>query len=431
MSDPYPIRPVSPEEFDAFHVVNEESFLGRAPSERRRAALLRQIEFDRVLVAFDAELPVGVTGDWPLRLSLPGGMAAAAGVTLVGVLPSHRRRGIVSSLMRRQLAEIRERGDAIAVLWASEAPIYGRYGYGVATWQTAYRFRRGEGVLQSSASSPASGASPGLRLRLAAAAAVRGELDKVYQTVLPGQPGMFARDDAWWDRVLGANDEPGGGGGDLLRCVLAEDDGGPRGYAIYTGNLAWDDETFLAAGSLHVKELVAADPAAAGLLWGDMLSRDLVAEITASLRPVDDPLIHMLADPRRARRTVGDGLWVRLTDVPAALALRRYAAPVDVVIEVTDGVLPGNAGRWRLVAGGSSGASGSSSAGGFAGTCGPADGGADLVLDVGVLGAAYLGGTRLGELARAGLVTERRAGAVAALSVAMSWEPGPWCPLIF
>jgi predicted acetyltransferase len=175
---------------------------------------------------------------------------------------------------------------------------------------------------------------------------------------------------------------------------------------------------------------VAADgPAAAAAIWADLLSRDLVTTVTVAQRPPDDPLPHMLADPRRARRRVSDALWIRLTDVRRALALRRYACPADLVIEVTDDLLPGNTGRWRLVTSGS--APGPDGAPGFGASCEPATGPADLVLDVATLGAAYLGGTPLGELAGAGLVTERRPGAVAALSAAMSWDPAPWCPLIF
>lgn len=253
---------------------------------------------------------------------------------------------------------------------------------------------------------------------------MRAEMGKVYQAVLPGRPGMHARDADWWDRLLRTGDDAGES--EPLRCVLAEDDSGPRGYAVYTARLGWDDETFLADGSLNVRELVAADPAAAATLWGDLLSRDLIAEFIASLRPVDDPVIHQLTDPRVARRRVGDGLWLRLTDLPKALGLRRYACPVDVVIEVTDPLLPGNSGRWRLATG-----PGSGGGPGFGATCEAASGAADLALDVGTLGAAYLGGTRLGTLAGAGLVSEHRAGAVAALSAALGWDPAPWCPQIF
>jgi predicted acetyltransferase len=431
MADSYPIRPISPDEFDAYHAVDEQAFLGGPPNERQRAAIMRHLEFDRTLSAFDGGIPVGNTASWGFDLCLPGAMGPAAGVTLVAVTPTHRRRGIMSSLMRRQLADLRERGEAIAILWASEAELYGRFGYGPATWQESFCFRRGDGTLRpdtaqlvAAAVSADGGGAGGLRLRIVEPETARAELGKVYQAVLPGRPGMYARDDpAWWDRLLRTHDTITSET-ETVRCVLAEDDSGPRGYAVYTARLLWEGGTGLSNGSLNVSELVAADPPATALLWGDLLSRDLISEYTAAQRPVDDPLIHLLADSRRARRRVSDALWVRLTDLPKALGLRRYAAPVNVVIEVTDALLPQNSGRWRLVAeGGSDGA----------GTCSPAGDGdaADLTVSVAALGAAYLGGTRLAPLAAAGQVREHRPGAVGALSAALSWDPAPWCPQIF
>jgi predicted acetyltransferase len=423
MADPYPIRPAAPEEFDAFYAVDMHAFHGRLMTDKRRAEVMRLFEFDRSLAAFDGDAPVGIAGIYSLRMCLPGAIAPAAGVTFIAVLPTHRRRGILSSLIRRQFADIGDRGEAIAVLWASEAGIYGRYGYGTASWHATFSFGRGDGQLGRHA--PAAG--PGLRLRLAAPESVRAELAKVYDTALPTTPGMFARDEAWWNRVLATADE-GQADSDPLRCLLAEDDDGPRGYAIYSGTSRWDGETFLADSSMNIREMLGTDPAATAAIWSDLLSRDLTTGFTAELRPADDPVLYMLADPRRARPRVSDGLWVRLIDVPRALALRRYACPADVVVEVSDALLPANAGRWRL---GASARSGAAGAPGFAARCEATTAPADISLDVSALGAAYLGGTRLGALGGAGLVTEHRPGAVAALSAAMSWDPAPWCPVIF
>jgi predicted acetyltransferase len=176
---------------------------------------------------------------------------------------------------------------------------------------------------------------------------------------------------------------------------------------------------------LEVHEAVTSDPAAAALLWADLFSRDLTNEFHARLRPTDDPLLYLLADPRRLRPLVIDGLWVRLVDVGAAMAQRHYACPVDVVIEVTDDLCPQNAGRWRLTA------AAAAAPAGFRATCERTTDPADVLLPVSSLGAAYLGGTRLGALAGAGLVTEASSGSLAVLSTAMSWEPAPWCPMIF
>jgi predicted acetyltransferase len=265
-------------------------------------------------------------------------------------------------------------------------------------------------------------ADPGLRLRGAEPQSARAEMAKVYDQALAERPGLFARSDPWWDRVISDDAEPGSGT-PPLRCLLAEDDSGPRGYALFTAQARWED--FLPAGVLEVREAVTTDPAAMRALWADLLSRDLISEFHLWMRPVDDPLLHLLANGRAARPQVSDGLWVRLVDVGRALAQRGYACPVDQVVEVSDELCPQNQGRWRLTA-----ASPGSPAG-FTGTCEKTTAPADVRLPVQALGAAYLGGTRLGPLAAAGLVTEVTRGSVAALSAAMSWDPAPWCPLIF
>ena len=135
-------------------------------------------------------------------------------------------------------------------------------------------------------------------------------------------------------------------GASPLHCLLAEDASGPRGYALYSGVDTWTG--FLPENVLTVRELMAVDPAASATLWADLLSRDLTSEFRVPRRPVDDPLLYQLADPRRARPQLNDGLWVRIIDVPGALAGRKYSSPVDMVIEVRDEILPSNAGRWRL-----------------------------------------------------------------------------------
>jgi predicted acetyltransferase len=422
MADPYPIRPFGPDEFNATYVVDEHAFLGRPMSDKRREAYLRQFEFDRSLAAYDGSTPVGVTSIYSLRMCLPGTMAPVAGVTYVAVLPTYRRQGILSSLMRRQLTDISEGDEAVAALWASEPGIYGRYGYGVASWGTSFKFARGEGVLGRQA--PA--VEPGLRLRLADPESSRDELGKLFDQVLPTRPGMYARDELWWDRALGTNNETGPDA-DPVRCLLAEDDNGIRGYAIYTPTQRWDEATLLPDSVLHVSEMVTVDPAATAAIWRDLLSRDLANEFTALLRPVDDPLILMVSDLRRARRTLADGLWIRLVDVPRALAQRRYSAPVDVVIEVSDDILPRNAARWRLRTELESG----DQPQGLTASCEATSAAADVSLDIAALGAAYLGGTRLSALALAGQVTEHRPGTLARLSAALSWDPLPWCPMIF
>jgi predicted acetyltransferase len=436
MADQYVIRPISDDEYAAFRRVHDHSFnSGPAPA-ARWPRLRRQFEAERSLAAFDPALPdgfglVGTTGVYSFQMAVPGAVFPVAGVTAVSVLPTHRRRGILRSLMNRQISDIAARGEEpIAALWASETPLYGRYGYGRASSHASFRFGRGEGAL--SALAPV---SPELTLRLVSPSDVAGDLAKVYDTVLSGQPGFFTRNDDWWERVL---DDPAEerGGASPLRCLLAADGGGVRGYAVYRSTPRWEEDTVLPDGVISVWELIAADPAAGAALWRDLLSRDLIGSVTADLRPADDPLLYQLYDSRRARVRVVDNLWVRIIDLPGALARRAYAAPVEVVLEVSDGLLAGNAGRWLLRAG-VAGVEGVAGGGGVAGVAGGAaecvrtDRAADIALDVRELGAVYLGGTRLAALAAAGLVEELRPGAVGALSTAMSWDPAPWCPRIF
>ncbi len=389
----------------------------------------RQFEADRSLAAFDSGLPagldlVGTTGVYSLLMVVPGAVLPAAGVSMVAVLPTHRRRGTLRSLMRRQLADIAARAhEPIAALWASETPLYGRYGYGRASSHAFFRFRRGEGAF--SATAPV---DPALTLRLAEPGEVVGDLAKVYAAVAARQPGFFERDNEWWERVLDDPEEERHGASPL-RCLLAADEGGVRGYALYRTVARWEEGTVLPDSALTVWELMNVDPAAGAALWRNLLSRDLVTEITADLRPADDPLLYQLLDSRRARLQLSDNLWVRIIDLPAALTRRAYAGPVDVVLEVTDELLPANAGRWRLRAAGADGADGADGDG--AASCTRTDNPADIALDVRELGAAYLGGTRLGAVAAAGLVTELRPGTLGRLSVAMTWDPNPWCPRIF
>jgi predicted acetyltransferase len=411
MTSPYLIRTIAEDEYDAFESVTDHAFVLPPPSGKQRADEMLRLEFDRCIAAFDGADQVGAATAFSFRLSVPGGLVPAAGVSWVSVLPTYRRRGIMDGLMRYQLRDISERGEPIAALLPTETPLYGRYGYGMATRHAAFTIRRGEGALAKDAPF-----DPAIQLRIAPPPDVRREMAQVYETVLRFRPGVPARTDIWWDRVT----RDPGGGSTPLSCLLAEDTAGPRGYALYAGDNRWEDEDSLHDCTLKIRELMATDPAASAAMWRDLLSRDLVTEVRVRRRPADDPLLFQLADSRRVRARVADGLWVRLIDVPAALAARRYPCALDTVIEVRDELLPGNDGRWRLQAADSGTAN-----------CERTAAEPDVSLGVRELGATYLGGIRLGSLATAGLVTEQRAGTLARLSAAMSWDPSPWCPMAF
>jgi predicted acetyltransferase len=415
MSASYPIRPITPDEFEAFGEVPGQAFLAEWPAEARE--IERQVtEFDRTIAAFDGAQIVGTAGAYTFRLTVPGGAADAAGISSVSVLPSHRRRGILTDMMRHLIMDARQRGEAMAILFASESGIYGRFGFGVATWQQRIRIARGDGRLAVGAAVPEF-KEP--RLRFTGPAEARSDLQRVFDAALPGRPGTLARNRAWWDVLL--SDPPTSRDGmSPLRCVVAEDDAGPRGYTLYRTQPSWTDG--LADGTLRLRELIALDPAAEAALWGDLFSRDLVGQVIAPSRPVDDPLLAMLADPRRAQPLVSDALWVRLIDLAAAMVQRRYACAVDIVLDVVDPSLPDNAGRWRLTSGGPDDGSP---------RCERSTAPADLLVAAQALGAGYLGGASFGQLAAAGYVSELTPGALKRLAAATSWDPRPWCSMMF
>ncbi len=194
------------------------------------------LEFDRTAAAFDGARMVGFGSSYSFSLTVPGASAPAAGISNVSVLPSYRRRGILTAMMRHLLADALDRGEALAILFASESAIYSRYGFGLASWHQRFTIARGDGVLRTGGAAPD---TAGLQLRSAEPEQVRSELGHIYATALPGRPGSVARDDRWWQAVLA--DPPAlRDGMSPLRCLLAEDSGGPSGYALYRTKPSWE-----------------------------------------------------------------------------------------------------------------------------------------------------------------------------------------------
>ncbi|GAA3825197.1 GNAT family N-acetyltransferase [Sphaerisporangium flaviroseum] len=405
------IRPIKESEWPQWVEMDEEAFVEDS-SGPRADRFKATVEFDRFLGAFEGDRLVGSTGGLSFTMTVPGGPRRVCGVTVVAVAPSHRRQGIMSGLMRRQLADLHENGEAIAVLYASEAGIYGRFGYGRAVDNLFFRIpKRGSEFARHAPEDPS------LRLRVVRPSAARGDIEKVFDAVLTTRPGLYARSEARWNLVL-ADDEIARRGATSQRCVIAEDETGPRGYALFRIRPSFTDHD-VPDGELLLSELFGLDPAAYALLWRHVLDRDLCSRVYAWNRPSDDPIMHLLAEPRLLNAGWLDEMWVRVVDAGRALPDRAYAAPVDVVIDLEDTVCPWNAGRWRLSAD-TSGAT-------FERTTEAAD----LELPVSVLGAAYLGGRTLGAYEAAGVIREARPGAVRALSAAMSWDTKPWGGLIF
>ncbi|MGI5245170.1 GNAT family N-acetyltransferase [Dactylosporangium sp. CA-139066] len=353
------------------------------------------------LVEHDGEV-VGVVGAFTRDMAVPGAVIPVAHVTGVVVSPVHTRKGLLRRMITQQLHDSPE---AVAALWASEGRIYQRFGYGLAAQNMTIRADRRDLSVRMP---PAPG-----RLRSAVPSDVIKELSEVYSRVLPTRPGWSSRSDTWW-RHLTSDPEHRREGGTAARAVLFENpEGVVEGYARFRIKPGWDDNG--PKQEVNVIEVAATTTAAYAELYRFLLRIDLARTMVQGCSSVDEPLFHMVDEPRQLGGKVGDGLWVRIIDLPRALTARKYAAPVDVVLEVTDALLEANAGRWRLRVG----------AGGALVTCTPADGEADLTLDIADLAAAYLGGTRLGALHLAGRIKEHRPSAVAATSTAFGWPVTP------
>jgi predicted acetyltransferase len=364
------------------------------------------IEVDRMHTARDGGRIVGGAGAFTFQMSVPGGGAVpAGGVTVVGVLPSHRRKGVLTSMMKAQLEDCRARGDAVAYLWASEATIYGRFGYGMAS-------RMGQIELAKDRARFAAPFEPRGTFRLLDRDEAAQLFPPLYEQVVAQRPGMFTRSTAWWEtRKL--NDDPARRRGGPLNRVLLELDGEPAGYALYRVAQEW--ESGYSTGKVDIQEAVAPTPEATRELWRWLLDFDWTSKFVADLLPLDHPLFLLLAEPRRAQLRIGDGLWLRILDIEAALGARTFDGDGSIVLELGDAFMPENAGRWRV----------------GRDTVERTEEPADLALDITGLGSVYLGGFGFGDLVRALRAQELTDGAAERGDALFRTGIQPWCAEIF
>lgn len=367
-------------------------------------------EPERSLGAYDGGTLVGHTCVWSLDMRVPGRTTPMAGVTMVSVLPTHRRRGVASSLLRQQLVELHETGaEPLASLTASEAGIYGRYGYGPATEQLSIDVLRSRATMR-----PVDGIDQ-VALRYAEPDQNADQCAALHAAATADRPGSFLFSSVWQRRMVA--DAAARGGMSQLRCVVAERDGEPTGFTYYRTKLEWSDSG--PNGTVHVERVHATDLVSYAALWRHVFDLDLTGTVSAGGLAVDEPVLDLLLDPWHAKPRLRHGLWVRLVDVDRALATRTYATAVDAVLEVRDEVCPWNGGRWRLSAD-ESGA-----------TCSATTDPADLVLGVRELGSVFLGRPSLRRLGAAGLVEEQTKGALTAVSRAFTTDPLPSRDTIF
>ena len=365
------------------------------------------MELERMHAAFDGDRIVGGAGALSYEMSVPGGASVpAAGVTVVGVLPTHRRRGVLRAMMEAQLADSRERGDAVAYLWASEGTIYGRFGYGLASMM-------GEMRLSRERTRFARPFEPRGTVRIVDFDEAARTFPPLYEQVRKQRPGMFTRSKEWWELRRLDDDPSRRQGGGPKNLVLLELDGKPAGYAIYKVKQDWESGS--SVGTVTIMEAVASSPEASRELWRWLLDFDWTSEFEANLLPLDHELFLLLAEPRRMRFALNDGVWVRPLDVGAALSARSYSGDGELVLEVSDELLPENAGRWRV------------STAGVERT----EAEADLELGVTGVGSVYLGGFGFTDLVRASRAEELKPGAAERGDALFATGLAPWCAEIF
>ncbi|MFE7275369.1 GNAT family N-acetyltransferase [Streptomyces sp. NPDC057623] len=403
------IRPTTDKDLDVFVDTLHAAF-GQFPQTPVEGGGLwwSALETDRCLLALTADgRPVGTAATHSFELTLPGEtLAPAPGVTAVGVLPSHRRQGVLSAMMRHQLTELRAGGEFLSVLLASEATIYGRFGYGPATYTTRLTVPRHRAALSAPrartvAGAPATGSDDG-SVEVLRRAECGELLEEVYDRYRRAQPGALSRPHRWWALRAG---QPPISPAPRHVAVHRDADGVPDGYASYA----------VESGTLTVDETIAGDDAVFTALARFVLGHDLVSQVVFQHVPPQHPLRWQLADFRGGE--VGgdmDWLWVRLLDVPRALTARGWFTDGELVLDVEDPFL-GEHGRYLLtVRDGKA-------------DCVPTDRDPDLSLDVRDLGSVYLGGTTPSTLVRAGHIRSHHPDAATRADALFRADRPPHC----
>jgi predicted acetyltransferase len=385
---------------DAFRTVM--TTFAEDPSEEDIERAKATMPVDRTVVAVEDGRFVGAAGAWPFDVTIPGGELACPGVTWVGVLPTHRRRGVLTAMMRFQLDDIHARGEPLAALWASESSIYGRFGYGISApvhqmkaTKSRFAFRDDPGPTGS--------------LRLVTREEAAELMPPVYERIRAQRAGMLSRSkEWWWEQRLYVG--PGPPGSSPRYFVVYERDGRVEGYAFYRIRNKWEDDE--PKGTVLVIEALGENATATRELWRYLFGIDLTEHVDAHFLDPASGLWHGVADPRRLHLTLGDGFWLRLVEVEAALRARSFATGDAIVLDVRDAFCPWNEGRYRTGEG-------------------RVQAEPDLALTAADLASAFLGGVTVHELAAAGRVEERTPGAVACADAMFRTPLPPFCPEVF
>ncbi|MEW5352356.1 GNAT family N-acetyltransferase [Streptomyces sp. 16-176A] len=410
------VRPITETEIpDWIRALNTGFLRSPAVAETEIADRTSYLVPERTLGAFDDGRCVATFRSVAQELTVVGGATVPTdAVTNVSVTATHRRRGLLTRMMGQDLAAARERGDVAATLISAEYPIYGRFGFGPATWATEWTVDLTRAGLDPRRPDPEDGG----RIDLVDGDDVRKLGPELFERLRRLQPGAVDRTDRWWQVSTGAVRLDRQRWTEPFHAVHRAADGTVDGLVTYACDDTWGDAK-QPLNTATVRDLIAVTPAAERALWRYVCSIDWVVRVKSGWRAPDDVLPLLLPDPRAAVITTqADWLWVRVLDVVKALEARTYDAEGALVLEVVDRAgLAG--GRWRLEA---------SAAGA---SCTPTTASADLTLDVAELAPLWLGDESAVRLAALGRVREERAGAARVADALLRTSRRPWCPDTF
>lgn len=401
------VGPVAQEQVRDFIAVQSHAF-GFDATDEQMERFQRVFEFDRARAAYDGTRMVGTVGSFSLEMTVPGNTMRCGGTTVVAVLPSHRRRGILRQMIDSHLDDVRDHEEPIAGLWASDSAIYGRFGYGCAALGADITIERDHVEFHRLAPAQAP-------VRLVDADEAHRILPPFYDTARLDYPGFLARSEVWWQSRRFRDDPSSRDGATAYRYAVAEENGAVTGFVQYRFHTKWADGH--GKGTVKISELVGTTPESWAGLWSYILNHDLTSKIEAEVRPLSDPVFNLMAGIRRARGEVGDTLWIRIMDVPRALEGRHYSTAATPVIRVHD-PLDASTTTWQI----------DLAPDGAQVT--PSQAEAQVEMDIEDLSACFMGWSRFQDLARTGRV-QGNTQALRSLDAAFAWSPLPWCPEVF